>query len=98
MADLVINLAARSWKECSETIFSGCPYGDTATRVSGPWLVAGIEWFRPLLGGCVDSTDSRTDRWTKWETKVTILEHDNGPRPQDAIFLYTARLNVALPP
>jgi len=37
----------------------------TATRVSGPWLVAGIEWFHPLLGGCVDSTDSRTDRWTK---------------------------------
>ena len=24
------------------------------TRVSGPWLVAGIEWFRPRLGGCVD--------------------------------------------
>ena len=40
----------RSWKECSERIFSGRPYGDTATRVSGPWLVAGIEWFRPLLG------------------------------------------------
>ena len=55
MADLVINLAARSWKECSERIFSGAPtYGDTATRVSGPWLVAGIEWFRPRLGGCVD--------------------------------------------
>ena len=36
---LFINLAARSWKECSEGIFSGCPYGDTTTRVSGPWLV-----------------------------------------------------------
>ena len=58
---LFINLAARSWKEYSERIFSGCPYGDTTTRVSGPWLVAGIEWFRPLLGGCVDSTDNRTD-------------------------------------
>ena len=34
---LFINLAARSWKECSERIFSGCPYGDTTTRVSGPW-------------------------------------------------------------
>ena len=24
-------------------------------------MVAEIEWFRPLLGGCVDSTDSRTE-------------------------------------
>ena len=39
---LFINLAARSWKECSERIFSGCPYGDTTTRVSDPLLVAGI--------------------------------------------------------
>ena len=22
-------------------MFSGCPYGDTTTRVSNPWLVAG---------------------------------------------------------
>ena len=40
---LFIHLAARSWKECTERIFSGCPFGDTATRVSGPWLVAEIE-------------------------------------------------------
>ena len=26
--------------EYSERIFSGCPYGDTTTRVSNPWLVA----------------------------------------------------------
>ena len=48
----------------------------TTTRVSGPWLVAGIEWFRPLLGGYVDSTDSpaQTDGRTlpperpRWES------------------------------
>ena len=39
----------------------GLPHGDTTTRISGLWLVAGIEWFRPLLGGCIDSTDSLTD-------------------------------------
>ena len=32
---MCINLAARSGKECPERIFSGCPYGDTTTRVSG---------------------------------------------------------------
>ena len=41
MADLFFSLAARSWKEYSERIFSGCPYGDTTTRVSHPWLLAG---------------------------------------------------------
>ena len=30
------SLAARSWKEYSERVFSGCPYGDTTTRVSSP--------------------------------------------------------------
>ena len=30
------SLAARSWKEYSERGFSGCPYGDTTTRVSSP--------------------------------------------------------------
>ena len=29
------SLAARSWEEYSERSFSGCPYGDTTTRVSG---------------------------------------------------------------
>ena len=52
---LFINLAARSWKECSERIFSGCPYGDTTTRVSGPWLVAGIEWSARCSGDALIS-------------------------------------------
>ena len=66
MADLVYQLGRTILEGMfRENLIGLCPYGDTTTRVSGPWLVAGIEWFRPLLGGCVDSTDSRTDRWTK---------------------------------
>ena len=38
MADLFFSLAARSWKEYSERIFSGCPYG--ATRKCGSALLA----------------------------------------------------------
>ena len=61
MADLVYQFGrTRSWKECSERIFSGCPYGDTTTRVSGPWLVAGelngSAPAAPCSGDCVDST------------------------------------------
>ena len=38
---------------------------------------AGIEWFRPLLWGCVYSTDSRiTDRWTKPSTRPTPMGID----------------------
>eukprot|EP00964_Phaeocystis_antarctica_P076769 scaffold47500_cov105-Phaeocystis_antarctica.AAC.1 len=63
MADLVYQFGrtVRLGRNVQRDIFSGCPYGDTTIRVSGPWLVAGIEWFRPLLGGCVDSTDSRLE-------------------------------------
>ena len=37
------DLVLRSKKPYSEieNFFSGCPYGDTTTRVSDPWLVAG---------------------------------------------------------
>ena len=39
---------------------------------------AGIEWFRPLLWGCVYSTDSRiTDRWTKPSTRPTSKAYGN---------------------
>ena len=35
----------------SERIFSGCPYGDTTTRVSNPWLVAGNVVSSAARGG-----------------------------------------------
>ena len=38
-----------------------------------PWLVAGN--VVPLLGGCVNSTDNRTDRWTKPEVIVYFQNH-----------------------
>ena len=47
---LFINSAARSWKEYSERIFSGCPYRTTTRAISGPRLVAGIEWSARCSG------------------------------------------------
>eukprot|EP00964_Phaeocystis_antarctica_P082107 scaffold51456_cov63-Phaeocystis_antarctica.AAC.4 len=32
---------------------------DTATRVSGPWLVEGIEWFRPLKNIAIQPAQRR---------------------------------------
>ena len=54
MADLVYQFGRTILEGMFRENLLGSPYGDTATRVSGPWLVAGIEWFRPRLGGCVD--------------------------------------------
>ena len=76
MADLVYQFGRTILEGMFKENLVGLPHGDTATRVSGPWLVAGIEWFRPLLGGYVDSTDSpaQTDGRTlpperpRWES------------------------------
>ena len=54
MADLVYQFGRTILEGMFKENLVGLPHGDTATRVSGPWLVAGIEWFRPLLGGCVE--------------------------------------------
>ena len=54
MADLVYQFGRTILEGMFKENLVGLPHGDTATRVSGPWLVAGIEWFRPRLGGCVD--------------------------------------------
>ena len=49
----------------------GCAYGDTTTGASG--LVRSQETrSRPLLGGCVYSTDSLTDEWTKPSTRGCV--------------------------
>ena len=48
-----------------------CAYGDTTTGASG--LVRSQETrSRPLLGGCVYSTDSLTDEWTKPSTRGCV--------------------------
>ena len=54
MADLVINLATRSWKECSERIFSGAPM---EIRPPG-FLVRG--WSQELNGSARGLGDALT--------------------------------------
>ena len=62
-------------RKYSERIFSGCPYGDTTTRVS----VRGWSqemWFRPLLGGgCVNIAPSDPNR------PMDETFHQNDPAP-----------------
>ena len=74
---LFINLAARSWKECSERIFSGCPYGDTTTRVSGPWLVAGISVY---LSSAL-SAAALAEEAARWVLSTLCALHAAQPPP-----------------
>lgn len=46
------------------------------------WLVAGIGWFHPLLGKCVDSTDSLTDRWDERDLPLAQPRRESNPSPQ----------------
>ena len=45
------------------------------------WLVAGIGWFHPLLGKCVDSTDSLTDRWDERDLPLAQPRRESNPSP-----------------
>ena len=46
------------------------------------WLVAGIGWFHPLLGKCVDGTDSLTDRWDERDLPLAQPRRESNPSPQ----------------
>ena len=56
---IFFSLPARSEKDYSERIFSGCPYGDTNTRISGLMAALLIHAFFNLNRVCKTGTPMR---------------------------------------